>query len=208
MATKTGLPKDVRPADTSMIPPGILDSKKRKIYNPVQKNWAYIQKYGRETQGAYGIGTGSLQPGGENGAHWHGSYSETFTSLKGDVGVYSASRGKVTLQPGDSVTVKPGEVHYFFNDGDEEVEFQTKIEPAHEGFEKALYVMYGLARDGKGGNAGVANGLMDTAVICSMGDMWPGGMTGALVPLLKILGWWGRVSGKQKALVDKYWVGA
>lgn len=206
MAPANGLPKDVKPKDVSVVPPGMVDDKKRRIYNPVQKNWAYIEKYGRETGGEYGVGYGSLQPGGENGAHWHGSYSETFTSRKGLVGVYSKSKGKVFLKEGESVTVPPGEVHYFFSDQDEEVEFETKIEPAHEGFEKALYVMYGLARDGKGGNAGVANGIMDSAIICTMGDMWPAGAIGVvLTPVLKTLGWVGRKTGKQQKLLDKYW---
>ena len=180
------------------------DESLRKIYNPIQKNWAAVAKYGLETNGAYSLGTGSLEPGGANGAHWHGSYSETFTATKGAVGVYSKSTGKKTLQPGESVTVPPREPHYFFNESAEEVEFETKIVPAHEGFEKALYVMYGLARDGKGGNAGVAKSLLDTAVICSVGDMWPAGKVGTvLIPVLKGLRVVAKVTGREEKLIGR-----
>jgi len=44
--------------------------------------------------------------------------------------------------------VPPGEAHYFFNDGKEEVEVEVKLQTAREGFEKGLYIVYGLARDG------------------------------------------------------------
>lgn len=137
----------------------------------------------------------------------HGSYSETLTSLKGSVGVYSKSGGKVFLDPGESVVVPPKEVHYFFNPSStEEVELEVKVQPAHEGFEKGIYVMYGLARDGKGGNAGVANSLSDTAIICSMADMWPAGWFGFfMTPVLRVLAVVGRRMGWEEQLLEKYW---
>ncbi|KAJ4298243.1 hypothetical protein N0V90_006142 [Kalmusia sp. IMI 367209] len=206
MATKTGLPFDVKPSEIARKPPGMTDPKNRHIWNPVQKDWAHFEKYGRETGGEYSMGTASIAPGGQNGAHWHGSYSETFTSLKGSVGVFAKSQGKFILEPGNSFTVKPGEVHYFFNPGEDEVEIQIKVQPAREGFERGLYIMYGLARDGKGGNAGVAKSIMDTAIICSMSDMWPAGFVGgALTPALKALAWVGRITGKEEKLLKKYW---
>ena len=121
------------------------------------QDWAIFEKYGRETGGEYTLLTVSVAPGGENAAHWHGSYSETFTGAKGDVGIYSRSTGKMILAPGESVTVKAGEVHYFFNPGGEEVEVKIRLHPAREGFEKGLYVLYGLATDGKSANGGIPN---------------------------------------------------
>ncbi|KAF2878227.1 hypothetical protein BDV95DRAFT_15666 [Massariosphaeria phaeospora] len=206
MPAETRLPVDVKPKHIATVPPGITNPERRHIRNPVQKNWATVQKYGRETNGAYGVGVTSVAPGGKNDGHFHGSYSETFTSLKGNVGIYTKSRGRIILKEGESATVPPREEHYWFNDGDEEVEIEVKIEPAMEGFEKGLYVMYGLAQDGKGGNAGVANSIVDTAIICSMADMWPGGVIGTtLIPLLKSLAWVGRKTGKEDKLLKKYW---
>jgi hypothetical protein len=110
------------------------------------------------------------------------------------------------LEVGESLMVKPGEVHYFFNPGPEDIEIETKLQPGKEGFEKRLYIMYGLARLRKGGNAGVANSLMDTAIICSLSDMWLATFVGGFPrPLLKVLAWFGRLTGKEEELLKRYW---
>lgn len=70
MATANGLPFDVKPSDIARIPPGMTDKTKRRVYNPVQKDWANVIKYGRETKGEYSLGTASVAPGGGNDAHW------------------------------------------------------------------------------------------------------------------------------------------
>ena len=199
-------PSDVEPRHIPQIPPGMTDESRRRIWTPVAKDWTRFEKYGRETNGEYTLLTVSVAPGGENAPHWHGSYSETFTGEKGDVGIYSKSTGKFILPPGRSVTVIPGEVHHFFNPGKEEVEMKVKLQPAREGFEKGLYILYGLARDGKSADGGRPNSLMDGAMICSMSDMWPPGLMGiVMMPLLKILAFIGRISGIEERLVRQYW---
>ena len=200
------LPSDDGTNDVAGVPPGMIDSSRRKIWNPLAKDWAIFEKYGRETGGEYTLLTVSVAPGGENMAHWHGSYSETFTAEKGDVGIYSTSTGKMMLSPGESTTVRPGEVHHFFNPGDEDVEMKVELRPAPEGFEKGLYILYGLAREDKSANRGTPNSLMHAAVVSSISDMWPAGWGGAvLTPVLRILGFWGRVSGLEERLVRQYW---
>jgi mannose-6-phosphate isomerase-like protein (cupin superfamily) len=170
-SSKKLLPRDVIPSQIPIIPPGILETGRRRIWTPVAKDWAIFEKYGRETDGAYTQLHVSVAPGGQNAAHWHGSYSETFTATTGTVGIYSKKTGKISLQPGESVTVPPGEVHYFFNPGEEDVEMKIRLFPAREGFEKGLYVLYGLARDGKSANGGIPNSLIDCAVIFAMSDI-------------------------------------
>ncbi|MDI1492802.1 MAG: hypothetical protein OHK93_004585 [Ramalina farinacea] len=202
------LPSDVKPKDVAQVPPGITDDSRRKIWTPVAKDWAIFEKYGRETGGEYTLLTVSVAPGGENAVHWHGSYSETFTAQKGDVGIYARSRrGKRILSPGESVTVPPGEVHYFFNPGaDADVEMKIKLHPAREGFEKGLYILYGLARGGKSAGGGIPNNLVHSAVVFSTADMWPAGWGGAvLTPVLKVLGVLGRMWGVEERLVRQYW---
>ena len=200
------LPSDAKTNDIPHVPPGMIDSSRRKIYNPLAKDWAIFEKYGRETNGEYTLLTVSVAPGGENMAHWHGSYSETFTVEKGDVGIYLKSTGKMILSPGESATVPPGEVHYFFNPGDEDVEMKVKLQPAPEGFEKGLYILYGLARDGKSANRGIPNSLMHAAVVSYLSDMWPPGWRGAVLrPVLRILGVLGRWSGAEERLIRRYW---
>ncbi|MCJ1351822.1 MAG: hypothetical protein MMC33_001806 [Icmadophila ericetorum] len=182
MASK--IPSDVAPKDVARLPPGIKNNERRRIWTPVAKDWAIFEKYGRETNGAYTEVTVSIAPGGQNAAHWHGSYSETFTAEKGQVGIYSKNVGKIMLSPGESKTVMPGEVHYFFNPGEEDVEMKVLLQPAREGFEKGLYILYGLARDGKSSNGGIPNNLMHTAII-----------------LASI----GRLLGMEEQLVKRYW---
>ncbi|KAM0798341.1 hypothetical protein BDR22DRAFT_859790 [Usnea florida] len=201
------LPSDAATNDIPQVPPGMIDSSRRKIWNPRAKDWAIFEQYGRETGGEYTLLTVSVAPGGQNMAHWHGSYSETFTAEKGDVGIYLQSTGKMMLSPGESAVVPPREVHYFFNPGDEDVEMKVELRPAPEGFEKGLYILYGLARDGESADRGIPNRLMHAAVVACMSDMWPPGWRGAvLMPVLKILGVWGRMSGLEERLVRRYWV--
>jgi len=200
------LPTDVTYKDLGQAPPGIVDNARRRIWTPVARDWAVFEKYGRETNGEYTLLTVSVAPGGQNAAHWHGSYSETFTAEKGDVGIFSKSIGKVMLSPGKSITVTPGEVHYFFNAGEDDVEMKIKLHPAREGFEKGLYILYGLARDGKSANGGIPNNFMHSAIIFSMSDMWPSGLCGVfLTPFMKVLAFFGRVSGVEEQLVRRYW---
>ncbi|KAL8786824.1 MAG: hypothetical protein Q9213_002561 [Squamulea squamosa] len=203
----TKLPGDADTKDVSQLPPGVRDNSRRRIWTPINKDWATFEKYGRETNGEYTLLTVSVAPGGGNAAHWHGSYSETFTAEKGDIGIYARSRGKFLLAPGQSATVKPGEVHYFSNSSDKDVEMKVKIQPAREGFEKGLYILYGLARDGKCADGGVPIDFMHLAVIAAMSDMWPAGFKGALlIPILKVFAWWGKMRGVEEQLVKQYWI--
>jgi quercetin dioxygenase-like cupin family protein len=187
----------------------MLDPTRRKIWTPIAKDWSFFQKYGRETNGEYTLVTLCVTPGGGNAPHWHGSYSETFTPHKGSLGVYSTSKGKMLLGPGETYTVPPGEAHYFFNDSKEEVEVEVKLQPAREGFEKGLYIVYGLARDGRciEGGRGMPKNPLHTAVICELSDMWVAGITGTLFnPVLKMLAWVARRIGTEEWLVQRYWV--
>lgn len=98
-------------------------------------------------------------------------------------------------------------MHHFFNPGEEgDVEMEIRLSPAREGFEKGLYILYGLARDGKSANGGIPNNLVHSAVVFSMADMWPAGWAGAVLrPVLRVLGVWGRWRGVEERLVEKYW---
>ena len=110
------------------------------------------------------------------------------------------------LSPGESVTVPPGEEHYFFNPGKEEVQIKIKLEPAREGFEKGLYILYGLARDGLSANGGVPNSFSYSAVIFTMSDMWLTGLGGMiLTTAMKLFAPIGRLIGLEQELVNRYW---
>ncbi|KAK2758597.1 hypothetical protein FQN54_003287 [Arachnomyces sp. PD_36] len=126
------LPNDVTPNQVARIPPGMIS---------------------RETNGEYTLLTVSVSPGGQNAAHRHGSYSETFTAEKGQVGIYTKSTGN------------------------------TMLSPAREGFEKGSYIPYGLARDGLSVNGGIPNKFLHSAIIFPMSDMWPSRLGGMLLAM-------------------------
>lgn len=192
--------------DPNRLPPGIKSPERRKIWTPDAGDWATFDKYGAETNGEYTELTVSLAPGGANASHWHGSYSETFTGSKGEVGIYSASTGRVILQPGDSRTVPAGEVHHFFNPGKEEVELKIVLRPSVEGFEKGLYILYGLARDGKTHSGGIPNNLIHGSIVFVMSDMWPAGIAGVILkPVIIALAALGRALGMEEDLLRRYW---
>lgn len=54
----------------------------------------------------------------------------------------------MALNPGESKKIELKEWHLFENPTDEDVKFRVRLEPASEGFEKIIYIVYGLARDG------------------------------------------------------------
>ena len=200
------LPSDVTLDQVGRLPPGIKDPERRKIWTPVAKDWAIFEKYGRETNGEYTLLTVSVSPGGQNAAHWHGSYSETFIAEKGTVGIYTKSRGKIMLSPGESAIVMSSEEHYFFNPGEEDVQMKIRLAPAREGFEKGLYILYGLARDGKSKNGGIPNNFLHSAIIFPMSDMWPTGLGGMFLTLaMKIFATVARLIGMEEDLVNRYW---
>ncbi|KAF2715731.1 hypothetical protein K504DRAFT_457876 [Pleomassaria siparia CBS 279.74] len=200
---------DINLGDVNAIPPGILSNGRRRIWSPASNDWIVFEKYGCETNGRYTLAHMSLAPSGKNKAHYHRSFSETFTALKGTLGLYSKVRGgRFTLEPGESYTISPGEVHYFFNPSDQdEIEARCRIEPAHEGFEKGLYVAYGLARDGKCGAEGVPLNPLNLAVMMTMSDIWLPGLVGVvLMPFMAMLMWIAGLMGVERNLVQTYWV--
>ncbi|KAK5125053.1 hypothetical protein LTR85_001244 [Meristemomyces frigidus] len=100
------------------LPYGLTDPSKRTIRNPGFKDEATFHKYGIETAGdRFFVGTTVQGGGGDNG-------TKTFV-----------------LRKGETYTVKPGEWHRFFNPRlDETMLFGAKVAPAHQGFEKLLYI--------------------------------------------------------------------
>lgn len=54
------------------------------------------------------------------------------------------------FKPAETAVVPIGTKHRFCNPSkDETVEFVGKVVPAHEGFEKSVHIIYGLAEDGE-----------------------------------------------------------
>jgi quercetin dioxygenase-like cupin family protein len=111
-----------------------------------------------DTNGEYTLIEVSVAAGGGVPmAHVHPYQSETFEVLEGALSM-KAGRDTLVAQPGDVVTVAPGQVHKFSNKTDELVRFRCTVAPAL-GFEQFIETMFALAADGKLNKRGMPSPL-------------------------------------------------
>ena len=102
---------------------------KRVIVNPIFRDTVTFIKTSEETSGQFTEAELTLMPGGRNPLHYHLSYSETFTSIDGELGLGLAKRKKKILMPGETYTVEPKNLHHFFNTNDREIKFKVVLSP-------------------------------------------------------------------------------
>ena len=176
----------------------------RTIVNPIFKDTVTFIETASESNGQVSDLVLTLLPGGRNPLHYHKSYSETFTAIEGDVGVGLGRIKKKILEPGNSHTVKPNNLHYFFNPTDKEIKFKTEIKPGHEGFENSLRILYGLAKDGLTNKKGIPKSIQNKAIIACMSDMNLPGFFTLIFPLLKRIAKEAKASGAEQRLIDRY----
>jgi len=102
----------------------------------------------------------NILPGERTPWHYHTLFSETFNVLKGKLEV---GKGKEVLlmNQGDVATINPGENHYYHNVSQEECIITTTIEPGNRNFEKAIFILKGLANDGLASHAGTPKKFSD-----------------------------------------------
>ena len=114
---------------------------------------------------------------------------------------------EMILNPGEAATVPISTVHRFFNPSDtEEMKFIGKFERGAEGFEKGLYIVYGLAADGLTGPDGVPTKLLHLAVFVTLSDTHLAGIGMWFASfLLKALYWYVQWSAEEERLLHKYW---
>lgn len=162
-------------------------------------------KYSYETNGAYTEVECTVLPGYDNPEHYHTLFAETFTCRSGLLTVTLDGK-RLQLKPGEAATVHIGHTHSLANTSDETVDFTCRLEPGYEGFEKAMYIMHGLAQDGATNSDGVPNSPVQLAILAAMMDTW---LTGwafwFAMPLLAIVRRYGKGYGVEAKLVGKYW---
>ncbi len=189
------------------LPAGMRDPARRVLTHPIIKDRAIIEKYGAETNGEFTQIRVTVAPGGGTPLHYHGSYEEHLTSIRG---ILSCVVGKRTLtfSPGETAVIPIGTEHRFFNASDEDVDFIGKVVPAHEGFEKSLHICYGLAEDGECDDKGLPRSFLHLCLMAELGDMkWPGVMliAGLGNTLVKAVAAYARWSGEEERLLGKYY---
>jgi quercetin dioxygenase-like cupin family protein len=176
---------------------------RRRIHSPVQRDAAIFLETSAESGGRRTLLEIELAPGGGNVPHRHLSYAERFVALDGELTVRVDGLLHV-LQPGDEATATAGVLHCFANETDEPARFHVELAPGHRGFEQALQIGYGLARDGRTNDKGIPKSLVHAALLMQMGEMRMAGPMRALTPLLGLLARWGRRRGADAALIERY----
>ena len=133
------------------------------IANPVTGETVTFQQTSADSDGELVIADVVLQPGGSAaGVHVHPNQTETFRILDGTVG-FRVGRRRLVATTGETVVVKPGTAHAFWNVGEGRARFLCDIRPAL-GFERLLETMFALARDGKTNSRGLPHPLRLAAI--------------------------------------------
>jgi mannose-6-phosphate isomerase-like protein (cupin superfamily) len=179
--------------------------KPRRVFiNPIYKDKVTILKSSSDTGGIYSLAELEVSPGGGNSLHVHSAFDETFTAVKGILGVVLKGK-RIFLQPGESVTVTKYTPHHFFNNSNQTVVCRLKFTPGHEGFEKGLAIAYGLASDGKTTRKGIPRSIHHLALLVNLTNSNPAGFMGMLTPVFSWLANRARKNGTEKALLMKYY---
>jgi mannose-6-phosphate isomerase-like protein (cupin superfamily) len=158
-----------------------------------------IIKSAEETNGAYLEVEVDLAPGGENGLHYHTTFTEEFICVEGRLYIDTGKgrRDTLVLEPGQSTTAPVRLLHMFYNPSDtERVRFRVVIRPARH-FERTLRIAYGLIADGKmNPKTGMPRSIWHMAMLFDWGETYVPVMPywlqkalfGALARLAKALG--------------------
>ena len=132
--------------------------KGQTIENPVTGEKMTFLQTSAETRGEWVLIELRAEPGGAVAApHVHPAQGERFEVVSGRLGA-KVGRKTVELGPGESVSVKQGQAHTWWNAGDDEVHFVCEVRPALQ-FESLIETMFSLAADGKTNKKGMPNPL-------------------------------------------------
>ena len=188
------------------LPPGLRDSARRTISNPLFKDEVHFIKYSQETNGEYSEVRITVGPNGGNPIHYHTSFAETFFAEKGRLGATKGDR-EIILSPGESATIPKLTNHRFYNPSDvDTIVFRGRTDPGIESFEQGLYVVYGLAADGLTDKDGIPTSLVHLALFSHMTNTnLPGVGFWFMRPVFAALNWYGEWSGEKARLLEKYW---
>ncbi|MEJ1237401.1 cupin domain-containing protein [Chryseolinea sp. T2] len=176
---------------------------KQTIVNPILKDEVTFTQRAMQTDGRITTLNVRLMPGGGPPMHRHRDFEETFIVLEGELTI-TLKKATITLRAGEEFTVKRNQAHKFGNVSNQPVEFSTVIRPGSTGFENALCILYGLARDRRTRPDGTPSSLIELAVIARMSDMRLTGMAAMMSPLMILLSIVGRFKRIDEQLVNTY----
>ena len=175
----------------------------KTIVNPLIRDEVTFKQTTAGTNGRITSLIVTLMPGGGTPMHYHRRFSETFIVVQGELALELTGR-KLILREGQEFTVRKNQAHRFENETGKPVIFTTIIIPGSAGFENALCILYGLARDKRTNQVGIPKNLIELAAVLEMSDMRQVGLAALLTPIMKILALVARVSKVEARLIQKY----
>ncbi|MBO9635237.1 MAG: cupin domain-containing protein [Chitinophagaceae bacterium] len=175
----------------------------RTIVNPIIKDEITFTQTASGTNGRTTCLLVKLMPGGGTPMHYHKNFEECFIVLDGEL-TLELKDSKIILLPGQEYTVSKREPHRFANESDREVNFTTIIRPASQGFEDALCILYGLARDQRTNDKGIPVNMLELSAVSSMSDMHQVGLPFFVKPLIALFATVAKITGVNKKLRAKY----
>ncbi|MGH3146162.1 MAG: cupin domain-containing protein [Rubrobacter sp.] len=176
---------------------------KRRIYNPIQKDYATFLETSEETGGERTLIEIEVAPGGGTPPHFHKTYDEHFEVLHGTLEVM-VGKGTHVLSPGQKAVASGNTLHNFHNATEKPTTFLVEFRPGHEGFEKALQVAYGLASDGLSSANGLPKNLYHTALLFEWGEGRMPGIFTVMQPLMRLLAKRAQCKGIDRELEARY----
>lgn len=175
----------------------------RRIYNPIQKDYATFLQTSEETGGERTLIEIEVAPGGGTTPHYHLTYAEHFGVVEGSLEVMVGGETR-TLTAGEKAVAPKNTLHNFHNATDETTTFLIELRPGSSGFEKALRVAYGLASDGLSNSKGLPKNLYHTALLFEWGEGRMPGLLGVLEPVFRLLAKRARRKGIDQELEARY----
>jgi mannose-6-phosphate isomerase-like protein (cupin superfamily) len=176
----------------------------RTIENPIIKDRVTFIETAAETDGKYTAMLLDLAPNGRNELHTHKSFDEIFTVCEGRLGLQLGS-AQFILEVGESVRVKAGDEHCFFNPSNtERAVAHVMLDTASKGLEISLQVAYGLARDGRTNRKGIPYNPLHLAMLVHWSDTNLPRLLWFLEPVMRCLKQLAVWKGIDQALIRQY----
>ncbi|PYE55438.1 cupin domain-containing protein [Deinococcus yavapaiensis] len=157
-----------------------------RLDNPVTGERGVVIEAPSDTNGRRLIVEILVRPGGAvAGAHVHPAIDETFTVLRGHVGMLIGDK-KMVAPLGEAVHCPAGTVHDWWNAGDEDAVIRAEITPGDRFLEMVIN-LFSLAQDGKTNKKGMPN-LLQLVVFGEEFQDVVSFVGGPPKPVLKLMG--------------------
>lgn len=145
----------------------------------------------------------TILPGERTPWHYHALFAETFEIRNGALTVGRGDQ-TLTLQPGQTATIQRGQNHFFHNKTDQPCLVRVTVSPGNLGFEQALLISKGLAKDGLASASGTPKILSDLALFTHLNDSHMVGLQRVAQPLFTFLVARAMKAGRLTYLIQKY----